>query len=121
LGFLSGVSDPDPGDPNQCNAVQIHMRLGIYFIFYPTNPIFSFLGTSASYSSKDKASRKQLAWERGREEFMQGNSWRKQQKKHHRKPQQQKKHHRKPQQQQQRPGKKPVAGVKRPPKKKQKR
>jgi hypothetical protein len=78
----------------------------IYFILYPTNLIFSFLGTSASYSSKDKASQKQLAWERGREEFMQGNSWRKQQKKHHRKPQQ---------------GKKPAAGAKRPPKKKQKR
>jgi hypothetical protein len=92
------------------NAVQIRGSgtLGLEYILscILQIPFFSFLGTSTSYSSKDKAGRKQLAWERGREEFMQGNSWRKQPKKHHRKPQQ---------------GKKPAAGAKRPPKKKQKR
>ena len=32
---------------------------------------------SSNFSSSDKASKKQLAWERGREDFMQGNNWKK--------------------------------------------
>jgi hypothetical protein len=64
---------------------------------------------STNFSSSDKASKKQLAWERGREDFMQGNSWKKTKKQ-----QQHKKNNF------QRSAKQ-AAGVKRPPKKKQKR
>ena len=39
--------------------------------------LFLLAGMSSNFSSSDKASKKQLAWERGREDFMQGNNWKK--------------------------------------------
>ena len=32
-------------------------------------------GTSASVGNKDKASKRQLSWERGNEDFMRGQNW----------------------------------------------